>query len=451
MEAIGLGEFNAFARICGEIDSCRADEILERALKGALALVPCASGAAALADGRGVLKAAVAVKSDGSVARAVAVPKDGALSLAAARREAIVVDSVARDARFAPREPGARAPRNLMAVPMLFAGRVVGALELIGKNSGDFGECERALVLALCSRAASAVFRAQSAAQAMMMARRGAPHGRMAAESALSIGLLKAINEVAQLEIFALITGEGGAGKGFVAREIHRKSGRARFPFVRVNCAAAKDGEDFWSVAGSGTLFLDEASLLPPRCQEALLSALKSGAVAARVVSSSRVDLQRMAQDGVFNGELLFRLAGIPLNVAPLRERREDIPALAMMFLARFADETKKRFTGFSSGALEALSRRSWPGNVRELCNAVERACVFGSPPVLTADDFRLGGSDGAPPSMTLKEAVNGFKRDYVMRVLEGTSGNKTKAAAILDVQRTYLSRLLEDLSGENK
>ena len=187
--------------------------------------------------------------------------------------------------------------------------------------------------------------------------------------------------------------------------------------------------------------------------------------VDVRIVAATNRDLEKMVSEGTFRSDLYYRLNVMPLNIVPLRERKEDILPLAQFFLTKFRNETKKNFEGFSTSAINALYSYYWPGNVRELENSVERACVLGKPPYIQAEDLRISSAgsgaadtrtcfdkiaaevlEGSDGDRSLKTAINKFKAAYVKRVLNETSWNQTEAGKILGIQRTYVSRLLNEL-----
>ena len=285
-------------------------------------------------------------------------------------------------------------------------------------------------------------------------------------------------------------------GKELFAEQIHKKSDRAGKPFIRVNCAAlapslleselfghvkgaftdAKtDHKGYFETADSGTIFLDEIGEMPLELQAKLLRVIQSKefqkvgssktiSVDVRVVAATNRDLEAMMREKKFRSDLYFRLSGVPIKVPPLRERKEDIPVLADFFLEKFSRETKKNFTGFSPSAMDALHSYYWPGNIRELENSIERACVLGKPPLIHALDLRINNVvesadnnivenivseciSATDCDRSLKGAMNRFKRAYVLKVLEDTSWNKTKAGQVLGIQRTYVSRLLNELA----
>jgi Nif-specific regulatory protein len=166
-----------------------------------------------------------------------------------------------------------------------------------------------------------------------------------------------------------------------------------------------------------------------------------------------------MVKEGKFRDDLFYRLNVVPLRIPPLRERRDDIRPLADYFLQKFSGETKKNFKGFTDDANEALYNYYWPGNVRELENSIERACVLGTPPLISAQNLQISAVDAVdeespverrgfvPQSgQTLKDAINEFKKYYIERALQKPGVKQAEVAASLGIQRTYLSRLLVEL-----
>lgn len=271
------------------------------------------------------------------------------------------------------------------------------------------------------------------------------------AKSPAVIDVLRMIDEVAKTRTPVLFTGESGTGKELFAEQVHIRAG-ADTSFVRVNCMTAATGANLakaFASADGGTVFLDEVAALARPLQETLFALLQKAS--ARVVAATSRDLERMAADGAFDGRLFYCLNVLPLHIPPLRERTEDIEPLAQFFLAHFSGETKKAFAGFSPDAMQLLCGQYWPGNVRELKNTVERACMFGTPPLIEAEQLGLTvPEDGCsvPPDgeRTLRAAVTRFKAAYVRRILNETAWNQTKAGKVLGIQRTYLSRLLHEL-----
>jgi Nif-specific regulatory protein len=301
-------------------------------------------------------------------------------------------------------------------------------------------------------------------------------------KSPIILEKLEILDRVAKTDSSVLILGESGVGKELFAERVHLQSPRCKFPFIRVNCAALPEGllesELFGHVRGAftnaianrqgrfemadgGTIFLDEIGDLTLSLQAKLLRVIQEKSfekvgsdttitVNVRILAATNKDIEKQVENGEFRGDLYYRLNVLPIFIPPLRQRLEDIPALAKFFLEKFMRETKKSFDGFSTHALETMLTYSWPGNVRELENCIERACVISKNKSIQQEDLLLktGFSIEHDESgnRDLKNAINVFKTNYIRKVLEENNWNQTEAAKALDIQRTYLSRLLKEL-----
>ncbi|MDX1646585.1 MAG: sigma-54 dependent transcriptional regulator [Longimicrobiales bacterium] len=294
----------------------------------------------------------------------------------------------------------------------------------------------------------------------------------------------KTIGAVANTEATVLIRGETGTGKELVARAIHRASDRASAPFVAVNCAAvpedlleselfghvrgaftgaSMDRRGKFETAGNGTLFLDEIGDTTLPFQAKLLRVLQEKEfypvgsdqprrTQARFLTATHRPLEEMVERGSFRADLLYRLQVIEIPVAPLRERRGDIPKLARHFLFQAASEAGVTPPVIPPAVMEELAARPWPGNVRELRNVMTRAVVLSRGPSLTVDD--VGGStsdpgeeDDASPEqlLTLAAVRAAVERRHVQQILRDTDGNKSQAARVLGVSRPTLNRIIRD------
>ncbi len=295
--------------------------------------------------------------------------------------------------------------------------------------------------------------------------------------------LRAAIEKVAPTEARVLIRGESGTGKELVANALHRLSRRSSKPFIKLNCAAipshliedelfghargaftdaktAKRG--LFEEADGGTLFLDEIGDMEPALQSRLLRVLEDGrsrrigetqdrAVNVRVIAATHRDLQSLAKEGKFRDDLFFRLSPVPIDVPPLRERREDVPLLFTTFLQQFCAKNQRVPLSVEREVYDALSAYEWPGNVRELRNLAERLSVFGIDPltveqlptaIITGQGLAEHGivrvSDTASV-MALRDFKAQCEKEYIEAVLRRTNWNVSKAAQLLDIQRTYL------------
>ena len=278
-----------------------------------------------------------------------------------------------------------------------------------------------------------------------------------------------------------LIQGENGTGKELVARALHAASPRREMPFVAVNCSAIPDelieselfGHERGAFTGAtqarhghfeeahgGTLFLDEVADLSARAQTKLLRVLQEGEltrvggsrsikVDVRVLAASNRDLIELYRAGGFREDLYFRLAVIPITVAPLRERTDDIPRLVENFVTRLASETARKPKTFTPAALELLRRYTFPGNVRELRNIVERLMIMTPGTGIGAEQVRevlprAAAVAGGP--QRLSEAVREFERGQIEAALAVEAGNMTRAAARLGLERSHLYKKLKQL-----
>jgi DNA-binding NtrC family response regulator len=300
------------------------------------------------------------------------------------------------------------------------------------------------------------------------------------------VGRSRAIQEVIrQLELVAqarstvLITGETGTGKELVARAIHDRSAQREMPLIKVNCAALPEGllesELFGHVKGAftgavsskkgkfaladgGTIFLDEIGTMSPAVQAKLLRVLqerefeplggeRTEKVDLRVVAASNRDLRRMVTEGRFLEDLFYRLSVIPIHIPPLRERREDIPALTDHFIRKHNQRTGKRIEKVEDAVLEAFRGYDWPGNVRELENTIERAVVLSADPVITRREISLlGVTEATPvglPSLKLHQNVDWVERETIERALQRAAGIKKDAADLLGISQRALSYYL--------
>jgi DNA-binding NtrC family response regulator len=284
---------------------------------------------------------------------------------------------------------------------------------------------------------------------------------------------------VAETKSTVLITGETGTGKELVARAIHDRSGQRTMPLIRVNCAAIPEtlleSELFGHVRGAftgatatkkgkfaladgGTIFLDEIGTMGLPLQSKLLRVLQErefeplGAerterVDVRVIAATNRDLHQLVADGRFEEDLFYRLNVIPIQIPPLRERREDIPVLVEHFIRKHAQRTGKRIDRVEDGVLTGLQQYEWPGNVRELENTIERAVVLSRDHVIAAKNVSNIGAPitGTPalPSLRLHQNVEWAERETVRRALDQAGGVKKDAAELMGISQRALSYYL--------
>ena len=370
---------------------------------------------------------------------------------------------------------------GFIAVPLRIEDFRIGILEAVDKkDGGNFSEADLSL-LSLIAGYAAPVYRTSCAYRLYVdtvkyteqRTDREAKETPFIAASPVIREKLALCKRLAFSDIPVFIIGENGVGKTSVAKQLHIYSRRADYPFIRVNCAepaeellahrlfgAKSDSTDVsdescFKQAEGGTLFLDEAAAIPLSLQKRLLDRIlqleQSGGNIRLIASTSR-DIEQLTREGDFLSELYGKLNVLPLYIPPLRQRKEDIDALARFFLHQAAQEMRKPFIDFSPDAHEALQQAEWKGNIRELKNTVEYGCLNGCPPLVTAEYLfpRSTVAVSAGDVGGLKSATDAFKRTYIRTVLETTGGNQTAAASILKIQRTYLSRLMKELNIKN-
>src|SRR5216110_1346802 len=301
----------------------------------------------------------------------------------------------------------------------------------------------------------------------------------LVAESAAMRQALALVARVAEHNTTVLITGESGTGKEVIARAIHRASPRAGKAFVGINCAAIPealleselfghvrgaftgatgDKKGKFALADGGTIFLDEIGTMSLTVQSKLLRVLQErefeplGAerterVDLRIIAATNRDIRQMVTDGKFQEDLFYRLNVIPIEIPPLRDRRDDIPPLIDHFLRKHAQRTGRRVDRIDESALAGLQQYDWPGNVRELENTIERAVVLSSGPVIAARAVSvLGAAAPQPtglPSLKLRQNVEWVERETIRRALENAGGVKKDAAELMGISQRALSYYL--------
>ncbi len=312
-------------------------------------------------------------------------------------------------------------------------------------------------------------------------------HPNIVARSPKMQEVLATVERVAPTNSTVLLGGESGVGKDLIARAIHEKSRRAAGPFVKINSTAipenlleselfgyekgaftgavtSKPGK--FELADKGTLFLDEIGDVPAAIQVKLLRVLqereferlggtRTVKVDVRLLAATNRDLRAALEEGTFREDLYYRLNVVPIDIAPLRERKEDIPELAKLFLARFAKDSG-RLRGISPAAMQVLVGHYWPGNVRELQNVIERACALAAGPELSVDDVQLdvprhrtgaGANERfLPEGMTLDQ----WEDEMIREALKRAGGNKSQAARLLGLSRNALRYRLSKIGIED-
>ncbi len=368
---------------------------------------------------------------------------------------------------------------TLPVVVMTAWGSVEVAVEAMRRGARDFVQkpWENARLLAILRTQIELVraLRRGQRLEAENRVLRDKEYPRLIAESPAMQPVLELIARVGPSDAHVLITGENGTGKEVVAQALLAASGRASRPMVIVNAGGLSEGvfgsEFFGHVKGAftdartdrvgrfeladgGTLFLDEISNVPLNQQAKLLRVLETGQfervgssktqrVNVRIFSATNADLKEEVGAGRFRQDLLFRLNTVEICLPPLRDRRKDIPLLALHFLDRHARHYRKHLTGFEDAAMQTLLNHPWPGNIRELDHAVERAVLMAKGDPLKSDDLGLRAEQGFVQrleDMSLEE-VESF---LIQKALSRCEGNVSRAADLLGLSRSALYRRLE-------
>jgi two-component system response regulator AtoC len=290
--------------------------------------------------------------------------------------------------------------------------------------------------------------------------------------------LMDFVRQVASSNATVLIEGESGSGKEVVARALHDASPRHERPFLAVNVTAIPEPliesylfghekgaftgaeafrQGLFRAASGGTLFLDEVGDLPLTYQVKLLRAIESKEILpvgsdrpirvdTRLVAATNRDLKSFVEEKRFRTDLYYRLSAIRVRVPPLRERAEDIAALAQYFLDKHAKEHGRPVVGFDSAALRRLLTYGWPGNVRELSNVVERATIVCPGKIVGVGDLPPEVAGGVAEGLDYQDALADFERAFIATTLERTGGDRREAARVLNISLATLYRRLEKL-----
>jgi DNA-binding NtrC family response regulator len=301
-------------------------------------------------------------------------------------------------------------------------------------------------------------------------------HPNVVARSVKMQEVLATVERVAPTNSTVLLGGESGVGKDLIARAIHEKSRRAGGPFIKINSTAipenlleselfgyekgaftganaSKPGK--FELADKGTLFLDEIGDVPPAIQVKLLRVLqereferlggtRTVKVDVRLIAATNRDLREALEQGTFREDLYYRLNVVPIDIAPLRQRKEDIPDLVNLFVSRFAGDSGKPVESITPEARQILVNYHWPGNVRELQNIIERACALAKGTVLEAADIHLDlrpakAANGAPGFLPEGMTLEHWEDEMIREALRRANGNKSQAARLLGLSRNAL------------
>jgi transcriptional regulator with GAF, ATPase, and Fis domain len=398
--------------------------------------------------------------------------------------------------------------RAALVAPVHIGGHTFGLLGLVWSEPRDqFTDHEVALVEGIANQIGTALERDHLSAEIMRL--KSALHERYGQDRI--IGQARAIRRAMELALSVadthtsvLIQGESGTGKELLANLIHVNSGREDKPYIKLNCGAIPEtlleSELFghekgaftdararrrgrFEEANNGTLFLDEVGEMTLAAQVRLLRVLQDGEFTrvggnevlksdVRIIAASNVDLERAVNEGKFRRDLFYRLSVFPIMLPSLRERREDIHPLVIHFLEYYKQRTGRFVSGMSKAALRALVSYDWPGNVRELENAIERAVIIAAGRQIELDDLPAAignvaserqamvrveraqaANEGRSAKMEIEvpSSMDEIERHAIEATLDYTSGDKTRAARLLNIGRKTIYRKLEQYNGQRK
>ena len=435
-----------------------------------------------LRDGNPEIAAARNVDRE-TIPDAVTQLSDSILRRCIDTRQPLIVSDAVNDTMFNSSESVLNLQlSSVMVAPLIAQGQLLGLIYVGNDNVVNLFEQSSLEILTVFAGQASLILQ-----NAILLNQLTTDRDRMAGElEAQRFGdiigscpslqeVFRRVEKVAAADVNVLITGETGTGKELFARELHRRSNRAKGPFIVVNCGAIPENlmesELFGHVRGAftgavatrqgsfqaadgGTLFLDEIGEMPLALQVKLLRALqervvvkvgdtKPQSVDIRVLAATNRELEALIKEGTFREDLYYRLNVVNLHLPPLRERGDDVAILGKFLLNKYAAEFGAQVNGFTPKALEAMHDYDWPGNVRQLENRIKKAIVLADKTLIGPEDLDLGG-DQRRAVIPLTQAREDFTRQYILQVLERNGGNRTRTARDLGVDPRTVFRYLE-------
>ncbi len=371
---------------------------------------------------------------------------------------------------------------SVMCVPLIYRRDLLGVLYLGNDKVTDLFDDRDLALLQIYSAQASIIIYHALMLNKLRLDNRNLrtqlqrdSQGEIIGTSKPMRALFKILRKIAPTDLSALVLGETGTGKELVAREIHRLSQRKGKRFIAINCGAIPENllesELFGHKKGSftgavvdkvgkveaadgGTLFLDEIGEMPMNLQVKLLRVLQERVIERvgdlhprpvdiRVVAATNKDLQELIRSGGFREDLYYRLNEVTLDLAPLKDRGDDVGVLGQYFLNRYREQYGGRATGFTNQALLAMKNHTWPGNVRELENRIKKAVIMSDRALLNPDDLGLTGGQKREV-LPLVEAQEEWKTEYIRRVLDLNNWNKAQTARDLGIDARTVFRYIE-------
>ena len=424
---------------------------------------------------------------DGDPARLVS---DSILKQVVERREPVLVADALHDSAFSTAQSVIDLKLcSVMVVPLLEEGNLLGVLYLGNDRVANLFDENHLRILTVFAAQASLILQKARLVDRFRQDRdkykqqvEVQAFGDLIGSSPAMLDVFTRVRKVAPTDVSVMITGETGTGKELIAREVHRRSNRAKGPFVAINCGAIPEtlmeSELFGHVRGAftgavathlgkfqaaagGTIFLDEIGELPLSLQVKLLRVLQDRVVVkvgdtrperidVRVLAATNRLLEEEVRTGRFREDLYYRLNVVTVGLPPLRERGEDVVTIANYLVKKHREELSSAVGGFAPEALAAIRRFPWPGNVRQLENRIKKAMVLCEGTLLGPADLDLAAQDLAPV-LPLAQAKEDFQRRYVLEILERNGGNRTQTAKDLGVDPRTIFRYLEKEDAEER
>jgi len=470
------------------MNSRSVDDLLEGLLDDVIGLTGAGRGAVLLVDPTESEPRQPRVRALRHVQREAIVDATGALSDSIVRqvlatKRPIIVSDALNDTTFGKSESViALKLSSVMCVPLVSQGDAIGVLYVGNDEIKSLFNRKQLDLFTILAAQASLILQnamlvsALRADKEKLSEELNKKHfGEIIGACPSMMEVFKKLQRVATTDISVLITGETGTGKELIARELHRRSNRAKGPFITVNCGAIPENlmesEMFGHVKGAftgaiasragkfqladgGTLFLDEVGELTPQLQVKLLRAIQERVVYRvgdsrpekcdiRILAATNRSLEDMIKTGEFREDLYYRLNVVNLWLPPLRERGDDLLIIAKSLMSKHVEELRSQVRGFSPQALSAIRKHPWPGNVRQLENRIKKALVLCDRPLLAPEDLDLGEKE-VQSIVPLEKAKEDFQRRYVLEMLERNNGNRTQTARDLGVDPRTIFRYLE-------
>jgi transcriptional regulator with GAF, ATPase, and Fis domain len=465
-------------------------ELLEQLMDSVVAITNADKGFLILLEGNELrVKVARNLKRE-NLADALQHLSDSIVEKVVKTKKAVIVSDALHDQEFS----NAMSVMSLklssvMCVPLLERGNLLGVLYVGNDSVAQLFDESHLEVLTIFAAQASLIIRNALLVNELKLDNKLLSEqieqmrfGDIIGSCAAMQEVFKKVQKVATTDISVLITGETGTGKELIAREIHRRSGRAKGPFVTINCGAIPESllesELFGHVKGAftgavankpgkfhaadrGTIFLDEIGEMPLNLQVKLLRVLQEKvvvrvgenrpeAVDIRVLTATNRNLEEEIKGSRFREDLYYRLNVVNIHLPPLRDRGEDVMVIAKYLLHRYAQEFGGMVKGYSPNAVIAVRKFGWPGNIRQLENHIKKACVLADKALLGPEDMGLT-ADVLPAILPLADAKEKFQREYINQILELNNGNRTKTARDLGVDPRTIFRHLEKEDGDGE